>query len=132
MLATQNRLRVIKRKSAEMVDFDNVEIKEKRYTRRERYSLTDELSNDQFYFVNFLVLKLKEKFPDDRRMWYVGKKYPHTIEGEIYFDEPVTTEDIDLCILKSAFMKSIDLLYVVITPNMTLQEAHFELNRVKR
>lgn len=103
-----------------MIAEEYQESKKTRLPRPVAFTLSDELAGGQFHYKNFLVDELKSKFPDNSRMWYVDKMYPYCDSGILHIDEPVSAEEIDLCILKSKFLKEKEIRYVYISHSMDI------------
>jgi len=128
MLSQASSLRVIKRRQPSTTVYESsIAVSNTAKTRREKYSVTDELAKDLFNYVNYLVPALQSKFPDNQKLWFVDKCYPYAEGGPLYVDTPYSPQEIDICQLKKEVMRESNLRYVSITQQMDLQEAFQEL-----
>ena len=131
----EKSMRIVKRKRTGLIelsgDDSEVMLVGKR-TRKSTNSISDELAGDKFHYVNYLVTHLKFAFHDKPSMWHVDKYYPYAKNGAIYFDEPRTPQEIDLCSLKREFLHKHAIRYIVIEPKKSLEDLFIELERMTK
>lgn len=108
-----------KPKSAPEVDQD----KPPKKRRVVELSIADRIAVDRFYFLNQYYPGGKEAFPGNNRMQVTTKYYPYAQGGKLYVDEPVTDFLIVECRRKIPVMRKNGVRYVLIEPDMTLEQA---------
>lgn len=127
-LNQREQVKVVRRKTASNTTLSDT--KDVRTIRRQKpvtFSMSDELAGSQFYYKNFLVKDLKDKFFDNAQLWHVEKCYPYCEKGMLHVDEPTSVQEIELCVLKSKLMKEKKLKYIYITREMDLIDCLKEL-----
>ena len=123
-------VRVIKnkKKNTDLLDQLEKEPKVKGVRHNKTNSMTDEIAESSFCYLNFTVSQLKDYFPQNRDLFHVDKYYPYAKGGPLFIDTPRFVPEIDLCELKKVAMKELKLRYLAITPQMDLGDCLLELH----
>ena len=92
--------------------------------------IAEQIAEDDHHQLNWYYPEYKEVFPRDKKCQYVGKMYPHAKGGKLLVDEPRFEHEMAHCRLKQRELKKLGYRYLIITPEMTIEQARLELNHV--
>lgn len=79
-----------------------------------RKSTANKIAGDTFCKINILHHILKEKFPQDHKMWHVDKLFPYSKYGELLIDEPILPYRIYECEKKAKLFKEHGIKYIAL------------------
>jgi hypothetical protein len=93
-------------------------------------TIAEKLANDKFFYLNWYVPGLQDKYLWQPRLWTVGKYFPHAEGGPLLVDEPTFHWQIEECRTKAEHIKALGFRYIMITPDMDFAVALSLLNDI--
>lgn len=86
------------------------------------HSIADRIAGSTFHYRNWYYPGGREEFQQNEKLRYVDKMYPLAEGGQLLVDEPTHQFQIDYCEMKRKFLKSKGFRYIIVRPQMTLEQ----------
>lgn len=106
-------------------------MKEPRARSRKSESLSDDVAESKFHYRNQFCSELKLSYPMLPAYWHVDKFYPMAEGGPLYVDEPRTDYDTAISLEKQRLMTGAGHRFVVIKPDMSMDDVLNQMIGVK-
>jgi hypothetical protein len=95
--------------------------------RNKLHSMSDKIANSNFYYLNWYYPEGRDEWPQHNNLRYVGKMYPYAEGGRLLIDEPRHSYEFEACEAKRPVLKKLGYRYLVIKPEMSIEECLEEL-----